>query len=68
MKKLEEENGLLKDELNQLHTLRNECLETKSIFDISCSPGDLESSFDKCVFKDDKECKREKGFRCPTSQ
>lgn len=58
MKKLEEENGLLKDELNQSLTLRNECLKTKLVFDISYSTKDLESSLDKCFFKNNKEFKK----------
>ena len=60
MKKIEEENGLLKDELNQLLTLMNVCSKKKSICDILCSIEDLESSIDKCVFKDDNECTKEK--------
>ena len=62
MKKLEEENDLLKDELDQSLTLRNVCLQTKSLCDISISTKDLEdleSLLDKCVFKDDKECNKE---------
>ena len=59
MKKLEEGNRLLKDELNQLFTLRNVCLEIKLVCDSSCSTKDLEyleSSLDKCIFKEDNEC------------
>ena len=62
MKKLEEENRLLKYELNQLLNLMDVFLETKSICDISCSIEDLEdlkSSLDKCVFKDDNKCKKD---------
>ena len=48
MKRLKEENDLLKDDLNQSIIERNACVKKKLVCDVSCSTDDLNSPLEKC--------------------
>ena len=62
MKRLKEENDLLKDKLNQSIIERNTHVKTKLLYDVSCSTNDLNSpleKYDSVEVVCDKECKKE---------
>ena len=62
MKRLTEENDLLKDKLNQSVIERNTHVKTKLLYVVSCSTNDLNSPLEKYDYVEvvcDKECKKE---------